>query len=251
MAYTLARFKEIEVAGFDYSIPDDIVEKIRAIASIVGAATYSHSPVFPKPISKQGGEKRLGEVVGLLNKLTADSYDKIAGKVVEVIGHLDPAETDKLCEAVFQIASGNRFYSKIYANLCKELCQYPAFKQILDAKCEGYAAGLPAITPDGRALTLFLTNLAVNGTIAQGVALQAAQLLQQLVEEGVDNADKKPQVEEWTEHLALMLTVHKPFKTACGLDDRLVAISKMLPKSHPGLSVKTVFRYLDMIEHFN
>lgn len=251
MAYTLARFKEIETAGFDYTIPDEIVEAIRAIASIVGAATYSHSPVFPKPVSKLTGEKRLGEVVGLLNKLTADSYDKISGKVVEVIGHLDPSDTDKLCEAVFRIASGNRFYSKIYANLCKELCQYPAFKQILDAKCEGCAAGLATLTPDGRALTLFLTNLAVNGTISQGVAVEAAQQLQQLVEEGVESADKKPQVEEWTEHLALMLTVQKQFKTACGLDDRLSLISKMLPKAHPGLSVKTVFRYLDMIEHFN
>jgi hypothetical protein len=251
MTYTLAQFKEIEAAGFDYAIPPEIVDSIRAIASIVGAVSYSPTPVFPKPISKQGGEKSLGEVVGLLNKLTADSYDKIAVKIVGVIGHLDPSDTDKLCEAVFRIASGNRFYSKIYANLCKELCQYPAFKQILDTTCEGYAAGVHAITADGRALTLFLTNLAVNHTISMAIAVQAAQQLQQLVEDSVDSADKKEQIDEWTEHLALMLTVHKPFKAACGLDARLAQLSKLKPKEHAGLSVKTIFRYLDMIEHFN
>lgn len=248
MTYTLAQFKEIEAAGFDYAIPPEIVDAIRAIASIVGAVSYSPSPVFPKAI-KPSDEKRLGEVVGLLNKLTADSYDKIAGKIVGVIGHLDPSETDKLCEAVFRIASGNRFYSKIYANLCKELCQYPAFKQILDSTCAGYTAG--ALTVDMRALTLFLTNLAVNHTISMGIAVQAAQRLQQLVEDSVDSADKKEQIDEWTEHLALMLTVQKPFKAACGLDGRLVLLSQLKPKEHAGLSVKTIFRYLDIIEHFN
>ena len=248
MAYTLAQFKEIETNGFDLTLSPAVVEAIRALASIVGAVTYSPTPVFPKPVGKQG---QFGEVVGLLNKLTADSYDKISANVIAVIDHFDPAETEKLCEAIFGIASGNRFYSKLYANLCKELCRYPVFKDIMTKRCDACVQELGALTPEGRALTLFLGNLAVNGAIPQEVAVHAAQEIQRRVEENVDSADKKAQVEEGTEHLFLLLTLNKPFKAACGLDERLARMSKLPPKAHAGLSVKTVFRYLDMLEHFN
>jgi hypothetical protein len=246
MAYTLSQFKEIETNGFDLTLSPAVVEAIRTLASIVGAVSYSPTPVFPKPVGKQG---QFGEVVGLLNKLTADSYDKISVNVIAVIDHFDPAETEKLCEAIFGIASGNRFYSKLYANLCKELCRYPAFKEIMNKRCG--ALDLSTLTSEGRALTLFLGNLAINGAIPQEVAVHAAQELQRLVEENLDSAEKKPQIEEWTEHLALLLTISKQFKAACGLDDRLLKISKLPHKAHPGLSVKTIFRYLDILEHFN
>ena len=248
--YTLAQYKEIEAAGFDYRIPDNILEAIRAIASIVGAVSYSPAPVFPKPAPKHSAGA-LGEVVGLLNKLTTDTYDKISTLVVELIDHLDPAETDKLCEAVFRIASGNRFYSKIYANLCKLLCKFPAFKEILDRTCALRAGELAELTSDGRALTLFLTNLALNNTIQAAVVVGVAQQLQQLVEDHVDDAAKKPQIEEWSEHLALMLTQQRAFTASCGLQDRMLRTSQLIPKAHPGLSIKTVFRYLDILEHFN
>lgn len=248
MKYTLSAFEEVEAAGFDYAIPPEIVKAIQRIAGIVGATTYSPTPVFPKP-DKKGG--KLGEVVGLLNKLTAESYAKIGGKVVDLMGHLDPAETDKFCETVFSIASGNRFYSKIYADLCKELCKYEGFKTLLDARCAKYATDLPTTTADGRALTLFVTNLALNGSIAQSLAVSGAQQLQDLIEASLDDAAKKEQVEEWSEHLALMLTQQRAFTAACGLQARLAAISKTAPKARAGLSIKTVFRYMDILEHFS
>lgn len=248
MKYTLSAFEEIEAAGFDYAIPPEIVKAIQRIAGIVGAVSYSPTPVFPKP-DKKGG--KLGEVVGLLNKLTAESYDKVAGKVVDVMGHLDPAETDKFCETVFTIASGNRFYSKIYANLCKELCKYEGFKTLLDARCAKYATDLPTTTAEGRALTLFVTNLAINGSIALEIAVSGAQQLQDLIEANLGDAGKKEQIEEWSEHLALMLTQQRGFTAACGLQARMAALSKTPPKTHAGLSLKTVFRYMDMVEHFH
>ena len=248
MKYPISAFEEIEAGGFDYSIPPEIVKAIQRIAGIVGAVPYSPTPVFPKP-DKKGG--RLGEVVGLLNKLTADSYDKIAGKVVDMMGHLDPSETDKFCETVFTIASGNRFYSKIYANLCKELCKYEGFKALLDARCAKFSTDLATTTAEGRALTLFVTHLAINGSIALEIAVSGAQQLQALVEANLDEASKKEQIEEWSEHLALMLTLQKGFTAACGLQARMVALSKTPPKARAGVSIKTVFRYMDMVEHFH
>jgi hypothetical protein len=54
MKYNLNMFREISFNGFNFTIPDDNVELINALAAQVGSQTYIRTPVFQKREHKEG-----------------------------------------------------------------------------------------------------------------------------------------------------------------------------------------------------
>lgn len=54
MKYNLNVFREISFNGFNFTIPDDNVELINALAAQVGSQTYIRTPVFQKREHKEG-----------------------------------------------------------------------------------------------------------------------------------------------------------------------------------------------------
>jgi hypothetical protein len=57
------------------------------------------------------------------------------------------------------------------------------------------------------------------------------------------NAARKAAIEEWTEHLALLVEHKVPTSL-----DKMQRLCEMRPSTHAGITNKTAFKYMDMVD---
>jgi hypothetical protein len=161
--YSIDDFESIKKCGFDYIMSNDIVTKIASLSLEVGSPNYVKTPIFKKndkhdtPFikkkkyksnealteddweslrtfhttqieEKHGLEKELDTIRCNLNKLSDKNYNIILKEIVTIINtfmdELTPEYKGKVSLLIFEIASSNRFFSKIYATMYKELTDY-------------------------------------------------------------------------------------------------------------------------------
>ena len=151
--YDLNNIDGIINEGFEYTLPTDTVALISLLSEQVGAPSYVRTPIFNKKdikrkrknqeISdadwdairnfqktvlekKEGIDQYINSIRKCLNKLTDNTYNNYSKEIIEIIDKLiqnECSEDDKnqIGEAIFNIASGNAFYSELYALLFKAL----------------------------------------------------------------------------------------------------------------------------------
>jgi hypothetical protein len=164
--YTLENINEILYQGFEYNLPDKILDIISKISLEVGSPDYIKTPVFKKrenPLKIEnplaGIKKKRGKNIEIvndtdwellrtfqttkmedkinidsqidnirinLNKLSDKNYIDIRNRIIDIIDNLvsesiDCEEMSRVSSIIFDIASTNRFYSKIYADLYSDL----------------------------------------------------------------------------------------------------------------------------------
>jgi hypothetical protein len=168
--YTRNDYERIKKEGFVYSLPPETLAAIKKIAANVGAPEYIKTPHFDKRPHKpriqikevtdaewdsirnfkttimekrKGVELSIDKIRKHLNKMTTKTYDTLLTQITAEIDLLTTAdaellpELNKIGDAIFEIASGNRFYSSMYAALYKELMSKYAFMEtILTNKLE-------------------------------------------------------------------------------------------------------------------
>ena len=232
--YTLAAFRQIEET-MSYTLPDDVFQLLETLTLKVGGNALL--------LSK--GKANKETLVGLLNKLTTDTYNAISAKV------LSANPTCETMRDVFKVAAGNMFYSKVYARLCHQLLQKnESLRLEVTQLCATYQQKIVEreVTLGDKGTTLFLANLALNGTLPLSEGVAIAHAFQTLVEE--DSKCDEDMVAIWVDHVSLLLTQNKAFTDACALDPRIQVLLKLDTKVHKGISLKTVFKYMDVLEHF-
>jgi hypothetical protein len=88
--------------------------------------------------AKTGIEKTVNDIRIALNKMSSANYEKQKDAVLECVngyfdGEVNDEDTRRISKAIFDIASTNKFYSEIYANLYSELIGANAvFRTLLD-----------------------------------------------------------------------------------------------------------------------
>jgi hypothetical protein len=93
---------------------------------------------------KVGLDNEIDQIRLHLNKLTDKTYNVMKDKIIKNIENVLIAENaeeyyNKISTMVYEISSNNKFYSKIYANLYKELViKYSWLKDVLDDKLNNY-----------------------------------------------------------------------------------------------------------------
>jgi hypothetical protein len=126
-----------------------------------------------------------------LNKMTEKNYADLLVKIVDVLNKLiESGTTDedmmRVGNEIFNIASNNRFYSKIYADLYSELInKYDVLKRIFESSLKSFLGIFENIekgNPDEdydnfcrvnrdnerrKSLSSFFVNLTINGMISQ------------------------------------------------------------------------------------
>jgi hypothetical protein len=151
--YTLEDIRDFIFKGFDYSIPEHVMNKINELSKKVGSPDYIKTPVFKKRENipnkqhirdtkpnqnstynewdtlkkfkatkietKTGGE--LDEVRSYINKITDKNCKEMTNKIIEIIQKLMETratnELETVANTIFDIASSNRYFSKNYAEL--------------------------------------------------------------------------------------------------------------------------------------
>ena len=178
----------------------------------------------------------------------------------------------KIGTIIFEIASNNRFYSKLYADVYSELIQnfemmrgifetnlntfLELFKTIEHADADKEYDKFCKINKDNekrKALSAFIVNLTINKIIEKvNLTDLAFDLLNQVLVL-IEHVDKKSEVDEMTENIAILY--NKKLFDGCSnrinemeFIECINLLARMKTKTHPSLSSKSIFKYMDMIE---
>ena len=236
---------------------------------------------------KSGVDGEIDQIRLLLNKLSDKTFpdirDKIFGIIEQIVETLTGSEEEereclnKVGVAIFQIASSNKFYSKLYAELYSALLtkfefmrptfdhSFATFSDIFnhieyfdaekdyDKFCE-----MNKVNDRRKALSTFFVNLTLNGIISQDALAQITCNLMKAVVTYIAEPNRKNEVDEITENIALLY--HKDFCTMFEKSDTsykvnemtikeiFVKLAKSKAKDYHSLSSKSIFKYMDLIE---
>jgi len=230
---------------------------------------------------KTGIDAELSQIRMYLNKLTDKSYTDIREKIVSSIDSILKVEKDvtvlskNIGELIYDISSGNKFYSKIYAELYTELVnKYGWLKTTLDermAEFIGLFKTIEYFDPDKdydkfcdmnkqnekrRANALFFVNLAINKFIPTDVVITMLKTLLEMVLELIEQPNKKNEVDEITETIALLFNkdIIDDYDESefiinnQTIENVITMIAKSKSKDYKSLSNKAIFKYMDLIE---
>ena len=230
---------------------------------------------------KIGIDSKIDLLRTCLNKLTDKNYDELIEKIVDNFEELvknDTSDEDmlKVGNSIFDIASNNRFFSKMYADLYALLIKkfeimkvifensldtfLELFKTIEYVESEQDYDRFCKINKDNekrKALSLFFVNLCTNKIISEEkIVVIACDLMKQVINLIKEN-NKKNEVDEITENIAILY--NKTIFEKCSSDvdqkienelfiDIIHRLSLCKVKTYPSLSNKSIFKYMDMID---
>ena len=217
-----------------------------------------------------------------LNKITdknfMDKRDKIMDIINVVINNSTSEDVKRVSTAIFEIASTNRFYSKMYADLYSDIITtYEIMKGVFEESLSNFSELFnvieyvdPSVDYDKfckinkdnekrKALGVFFINLSMNGMIPNTKIISITRNLMAQIYTFISQENKKNEVDELTENIALLFK-----KDLYGDDDdddaeyeliegftiteiiEKIAHSKV--KDYKSLTNKTVFKFMDMID---
>ena len=243
---------------------------------------------------KNGIELSVDKIRKSLNKITDKTYDKMLLQIIEEIDLIfkehgttengDNVETNdfmdqakRIGDSIFDIASGNGFYSRMYAKLSKALMdKYEFMNDIFKCKIndDTYLFGDYAYcSPDSdydqfcknnkinekrRALGLFYINLMMEGIVEESKIIKMIKTIQQILIQEIAKENNSNIAEEMSEFLYIMITNGLPIlKRTTETDtwkeiiERVNLISCKKHKSEPSITNKTIFKHMDIMNIVN
>ena len=230
---------------------------------------------------KVGIDFQIDIIRTFLNKMSDKNYIDMRNRIIENIDKLieeniTSEDMLRISSAIFDIASTNRFYSKIYADLYSDLStKYNMMKEIFERNFEKFTDLFnnieyvdPKVNYDRfceinktnekrKAFASFYLNLMLNGIIPKSQIMEITRNLLSQVYSFISIDDKKNEVDELTETVAIL------YKKDLYEDDdgdeydqiegytineivERIANSKV--KDYKSLTNKSLFKFMDLIE---
>jgi len=292
--YSLEDVTKIKHFGFTFELPKVTQELIMDLSKLVGSPDYIKTPIFQKKkpdsepdwnmikkfkptakVERTDNEVLIQNVKVSLNKMTDKNYDTMRDVVFENLSKLETTDLfDSVNDIIFNIASSNRFYSKVYATLYKELIVTPIIGEkfqerlkneisnyleryanikIIDAN-EDYEAFCEANKENERrkAMTEFFIHLMILNVIDVSDIKNIYDKLCDLTLEHKFSEEHKQTNIEISENIYIIInsgcTVFKEQGLIVSMIDKVRAISNLKVKQHPGLSNKASFKFMDVID---
>ena len=205
-------------------------------------------------------------------------------KIIEKINTLEnnlEEDYKKVGNMIYETASTNKFYSKIFADLFAELVsKYAWLKQIFDEKynniMEQYKhiqyfdpdedydkfCDMNKVNEKRKAVTSFFVNLSLNGLVEKKYIVRILKDLLENVMELIVIQNRKNEVDELTENIAILFN-KEILDLVLNLEDNNVSellvndksiieiitlLAKCKAKDYVSLSNKAIFKYMDLIE---
>ena len=227
---------------------------------------------------KEGIDANIDTIRKHLNKLTEKNYEKMLSQIKDEINLLSEnsssSEFDKIGDAIFGIASGNAFYSNVYAKLYKNLMDcFDFMKTILQSHLNIFLQLFTTIeycSPNDnydkfcennktnekrRALTAFYVNLMKEGVIEQNNMINNINHIQTLMFEKINDSGNKEIVDEMSENMyILIVNSYSELNEHSDWDDivsNIETISKYKVKEYPSITTKTIFKFMDILDEIN
>ena len=234
---------------------------------------------------KTGIDADIDQIRLCLNKLTDKTFLDIREKVIDKINKIcvettNMGEVSRVGYMLYELCSTNKFYSKIFADLFAEMAskyiwlmdifnekyavimeQYNNIKYIDSEKDYDGFCEMNKINERRRAVTTFVLNLANNGFIQKSDLVNILRNLLKMVTDMVSQNDKKNEIDELTENIAIIFDKDLIDEVVDDADDEedyyvggqsiidtVNSLAKSKAKAYPGLSNKAIFKYMDLIE---
>lgn len=226
---------------------------------------------------KDGIEGETNNIRSYLNKMTDKTYDENKNKIFEIIDNMinngiGNDELNSVSLVIFEIASTNRFYSKLYADIYSELIEkYDAMKNVFEESFRSFIDLFktinyvdPGVNYDEfcrnnktnekrRSLSTFFVNLMYNKIISPLQLLNIVGGLLEQIFTLISINDKKNEVDELTENIFILCTKEILENTDYKISGLTVleSIEKLAhskAKTYSSLSSKSIFKFMDMIE---
>jgi hypothetical protein len=232
-------------------------------------------------VKKQGFDASIERIRIHLNKMTTKTYLDEKEHVIDELDKINSKHKSKdvvtkelndIGEILFTIASGNSFYSEIYAQLFKELMEKYDFMQVVfqnnfdsvnvlfkdfayfdpekdyDKFCE-----CNKINEKRRALSLFYVNLMKQEVIKASKIIELINDLQTLLWEKMQAEGNKHIVEELSEVIFLLVTkgveeLSEGDEAWTKILSKVKEISLCKLKDYPSLTNKTSFKHMDILD---
>jgi len=230
---------------------------------------------------KVGIDAQIDMVRTYLNKLTDKNYLDMRNKIVEIIDKLNEEQIttedmSHFSSAIFDIASTNRFYSKMYAELYADLSSKYEILKLTFQKNFGKFTDLfntieyvdPNINYDKfcevnktnekrKSLASFYLNLMINGVIDDIQIMQITRNLLAQIYAFISQDDKKNEVDELTETVAILYKKDiynddegDDYEQIEGftINEIIDKIAKSRVKDYKSLTNKSLFKFMDLID---
>ena len=323
--YTLDNITTILFAGFDYKLPDEVLENISNLALQVGSPDYVKTPVFQKrenPLKsevppkdtpgykknkrskgheitndddwqpnrafqptkiegKVGLDSQIDTVRAYLNKLTDKNYIDMRNKIIEILDKLiaeniTADDMSRFSSIIFEIASNNRFYSKMYAELYSDLSsKYDMLMDTFETNFRTFTDLFniieyvdPATNYDRfceinktnekrKSLASFYLNLMANGVIPKIQIIKIIRNLLAQIYTNITIEDKKNVVEELTETVGILYKkelcdefTKDDYELIDGhtISEAVKRIANSMVKDFMSFTNKSLFKFMDLIE---
>jgi len=228
---------------------------------------------------KIGIDAQIDLIRAQLNKLTDKNYIDISNKIIDIIDQLlndncSDEDIKRVTSSIFDIASTNRFYSKMYADLYSLLAnKYDIMKSISEESVNKFTELFnnieyvdPKINYDKfceinktnekrKALASFFINLMANGLVTKSRIVSITRNLLAQVYAFISEENKKNEVDEITENIALLYNkelyeMDDTYERIDGytIHEIIEKIANSKSKDYKSLSNKSIFKFMDLIE---
>jgi hypothetical protein len=230
---------------------------------------------------KTGIDGKIDQLRLILNKLSDKTFLDICEKIKKTINEIvekdvEKDDLNKIGISIFELASTNKFYSKIYADLYSELINtydflrpvfeynfniyMDIFKNIecgdadkdYDRFCE-----INKINEKRKSLASFYLNLMSNGIITNIQIMEITRNLLSQIYDFITQDDKKNEVDELTETVAILYKKEIYSKdegnnyqkiNGFTINEIVEKIAKSKVKDYKSLTNKSLFKFMDLID---
>ena len=246
--------------------------------NVIRTSTQTFQPT--KLEEKDGINVQIDIIRSYLNKLTDKNYIDMRNKIIDVIDlliveNIAAEDMTRVSAIVFDIASTNRFYSKIYADLYSDLSvKYEILKTTIESNLDKFAELFNYIeyvdsnvnydkfcennkkNEKRKSLSAFYINLMINGIIPKKIIIDITRNLLEQIYNFIQQEDKKNEVDELTENIAILYKKEiydEETDEYSQIDKYTVSevvekIAKSKVKDYKSLSNKSLFKFMDMVD---
>ena len=227
---------------------------------------------------KTGIDIQIDLIRGFLNKMTDKNYTDNKNKIINIINDLISEnilheDMIKVSTTIFEIASTNRYYSKIYADLYSELINnYDIMRMVFEESLNKFTLLFDSIeyidpTEDydkfckinkdnekRKALSTFFMNLMTNKIISEEKIIFITRNLLFQIYTFISQENKKNEVDELTENIFLLYKNNLYKDVEYELIDNMTiqeVVEKLAhskPKDYKSFTNKSIFKFMDMID---
>lgn len=331
--YTLQQTNAIIFSGFEYTIPEDVINMFNFLTTQIGSNDFITSNKYQKKekivkdISsdmdqgfkmdkrkkkgnkgievftedwdtirsfqatkfeqKSGLEALIDKLKLSMSKLTKDKYLLIKEQIMEVLNEIIELEpdtntlTEKIGNIMFDIVLSNKTLLKLYAELYTDLIgSYMWLKQSIDNHFINYLdlfkdmkyfdsdtdydkfCDMNVINEKRKLTSQLFIYLALNGCLSKNSIYDYLVLLLKMMSEYIHQPNKKFEVDEITENIAILFNkdIIRFVEDSDDYDDDLYIIdglsimelitvfAKSKAKDYKSLSNKAIFKCMDLVE---